>query len=503
MVLGLLGRTEGGYRSAGAQLVDAALLVTLPRQDAPPLRGPELPLPVLGAAIGLAGADPDVNPFHEAAIGSSILVGLAVALVTLTGGLLAGWPTGVAAGLMFLLTPGTWFAARTAGPEAAQLAAISLLLLAGAQTRPVGRAILGFLGLAAIAGAHHLGLAAVIPWLLAAHFLSPKTPGQAQRPGEIRLGKAGLSWWIALLGGAALLMLWPHLDQDAGKRLAVVVYEPFRTPHPAWLVLGEVRDQAIGRGPNWLQGSLAWLLRVPVLLGALAVVGATAAVRGTGAARPTTPDENGPRRALFALLLLLSLALVAALNGTPYYADTDGFAPAIPCLALLGALGLRATIRWTHAQRPAWPGPAIASAIVVITLGAQVADLTRAYPNEPAWRSPLIGGTAGAAALGMETRADLHLPHEWINWLNQSAPEGARISVQPEPPRARALLDTLRRHGILRADIESAAAYHATHAIVPRMPAQPLYTSLLRWYGEPLLKTEQEGVALLRLYQLQ
>ncbi|MEK7245276.1 MAG: threonine-phosphate decarboxylase, partial [Pseudomonadota bacterium] len=58
---------------------------------------------------------------------------------------------------------------------------------------------------------------------------------------------------------------------------------------------------------------------------------------------------------------------------------------------------------------------------------------------------------------------------ELIQWLPRLCPK-ARVAVEPDWDRFRRFLETLRTRGVLRADIEPAAPYHATHVLVQRRP---------------------------------
>ena len=478
--LGTLG--SAGYRAAGIRLAARADAIrTGPLREA--LAGPEAPLPTLIACLGTLAFK---TPLRSASAAGAACLALAAAVIALLGWRLAGLSGGLLAAGLFVCTPGTLFHARTLGPEAAITLATTLLLAAATLRHTVRSALLATGALLACLASSNEGVLLAIPWLLAAPLAD--WPSQERRTGAVRLPPLAPAALVPVLVAPILLFwLWPHLAEDGGKRWLAFLTHPFEAPHPAMVVLGDVRDQAIGRAPSFVMGLLQILTRVPLPVLALATLGAWR-VLASGAPL---------RRASFAVLGLLTVMVVQSIAGGPYYAGTDGVMPMLPFLAVLAGIGGAAIL---GAVRDLWPRrrPALAAAGVGAALLLPVPiELVRSFPMEPAARSSLVGGTRGAAALGFETRTDSLLPASTVDWLNDALPERARLAAFPQSGDYRAIIEGLKRHGLLRPDIEWSETYAATHVLTPRAPGEPLFASAVMDLGEPLYVLERDGVRLL------
>ncbi len=455
-------RSTGGYRAPAAPIIEAS--------DGD-FERPVLPLNVATATIGRRLAADDPDPFHAAALGGALAMALAVAVTVLTAAVIAGRFAALLTTAAILLTPATPYHAFTAGPEAAMVLASSLLVLAMAIRAPIPRAAVGLLALAACAAGHHAGLLAFLPWLAAAHFMSPKTEGPAERRCEIRLGRADFGWWLPLVAPIAVLMLWPHLDTDAGKRLAAIVVDPVRSPHPPWLVFGTAWDQTLSYAPNTLAGLMLTLIRPPPAITLTSIV-------GLGALTAYYKHHG-------ILTLTVTLLLVFGLNGSPYYAGHDGFAALIPPLSIASGVGAGVLAERAVGRIPI-PRTAGLALVGFITLGPAGIDTMKYWSNAPAHRVAPFGGAAG-----VESRTDAEIPMALVDWMNAELPKGARVCFVPEEAGLRPLLDTLRERGILRRDIRTSAPYDATHAIRFRMPGHPLYSESGAWLSTPAIALEQ------------
>ncbi len=501
LALTLTSPFAGGYRAAGLDLLDASDAYRATRaagaDDA--LTGPDLPLPVLVTNLGTSLSSED-NPVTAGSLGGTLAMALAVAITALTATHLAGWVWGLVATLMMLLIPGTLFHARTLGPEATVALSYALLMYASVQKRPPVQLVLGVLGLLACLMSSHESLVMVVPWIIAAHFLAPR-PDTTTTPGTVALGRVSPAVLLpVILAPWLLFIVWPHLH-SAGEgitRWVAVIYDPFRAAHPPFMVLGEAYDQSVTRAPNAGHGLLLFLLRMPLTVGVLAGLGAIRTVRAL------RRDGDRMRGGLFALAALATLALIFALNGSPYYNGTDGFAAALPMIALLATLGA-STLGRAVVERGPKGRPRLAAVMATVLLAVVIAptaiDLVRVHPFEPAYHNAVIGGPAGAAAHGMETRTDQLLPADVVNWMNAQLPKNAEVAFAPAAERYRKVLDQLTRRMLLREDIKSAAPYHATHVLVSRMPGHPLYSDLVGMGTTPLLTWSVAGVQHLAVYE--
>lgn len=486
--LGSALRGDGGFRPAGLTLLAEAAKVQ--SHDAEALKGPALPLPVLVTAKGRTWfGGPD--PVSAGAAGGALLMGLAGAFITLAGFNLGGWLGGLGALLGFTLYPGTLFHARTLGPEATITASYALLLLAATMRRPIPQAALGTVGLLCCLASAHESILMIIPWLAAAHFLAPRGTPNDELKGTTPLGRVAPAVFVPVLAAPLLLIaLWPHLEVDLVKRWTAVIYDPFRHAHPAVLVMGEVRDQVVTRGPNALQGALVTLSRIPLTLGLLAALG------GVGVIRDVKAGRTG-RRALFALLGLATVWLMFALNGSPNYAGLDGAMATVPMLCVLAALGL---VRVAAAARETRFEKLAPIVVPLLLLGPMALELAAVYPAEQAYHNALMGGPAGAAENGMETRTDAILPRDFVAAMNDQLPQRARVAPYPGADDYRRLLDDLKQWGLLRDDIESAAPYHATYLLIPRHPGEAHFGDLTNRLQNPSLVWEHGGVRHLMLH---
>jgi hypothetical protein len=497
---------ETGYRQVGVQLLDDIVVTTSQLrgnvdQPAPKLlSGPSLPIPVL---IGTAGAI-TVDREH-AATGATwagaIAMALAIVFTALACWQMGGGFAAVAAVLILWTTPGTFLHSRTLGPEAAIALAFSLLLWASVQKRERVSVVLGALSaLVMCLATTHEAIVLVIPWLIAGHFQAKRHAGGEPGKGRLRIGllSAG-SLLPVFLAPLLLFWLWPHLWDEGAKRWLQVLVSPYLDAHPPFLVSGEMRDQLVTRGPTFDQGILLFLLRLPLTTAALLGLGMVQICRGIR-------QRSTLRHGAFGLLALLTLVVLHALNGSPYYHGTDGFMSLMPFVAFLGAVGAvflcRAigTIAAEGLPRISRLVPALA---LILIIGPSAIDLARIYPMESAYHSVLIGGTQGAAKRGFETRTDVYLPAKMIRAINEHVPSySGRIAAEPGNDRYRPLIEGLKKHGVINPDIRTGEPYEATHMIVPRLPGHAMYREIRKtWSSQPLLAIDRAGVRHMALHR--
>ena len=482
-------RAAPEYRAAGLVLLDDAEAYRADSanpdaEEARPLSGPHAPAPVLIAALAIGSRGQDEDLVRAASRGGTLAVVAAAVLVALAAWRLVGAVGALGALAVFLLTPGTLYHARTLGPEATGMLAYAALIWAAVQGRPVVRGLAGAVALAFALGSSHESVVMVIVWGIAAAALAPRE-GAASLQGTLRLGRIEPADFVPILLAPALLfMVWPHLEADGLKSWIHFVSEPFRAHHPPYMIAGELYVQADAQGPGPLAGLLVFLTRVPLAVGILGGLGAVYATRAVA------DPERPARRALFAVLAVAALVLVFALNGSPYYAGLDGFALVVPMLAVLSGVGTAALWSALHAVWPRAlrvPAGLGASAVVALLLGTVALELALVHPSEPMYYNALVGGPSGGIERGMESRYGIALPDDVLQWLNESLPRQAEVAFFPESDEHRHLLDRLMRRGLVRADIKSAAPYHATHLVVPRMPAYPQYQDARAWTAGPVV----------------
>jgi hypothetical protein len=496
-------RSDAGYRAVGMVLyehvhsgVEAADRGSSVREA---FVQPQSPLPLGIALMGALSAD-TADRIWGATVAGAIAMALAVFFVGLAAWQLGGPVAGIAGMLLMLTLPGTLFHARTLGPEAGIACAFALLLWVSvhSQTR-LWVATLATVAFLAALGSSHEAILLFIPWVAAAIYTAPKDDASEGTPGRIHLGAIPLGTFLPLVAGPLLLFwLWPHLSVAGGSRWIHLLTEPYRTSHPPFLVLGEVRDQVMdGQGPNGLHGLLLFLLRMPLTTAALALFGAIRVAR-------SLRDKGSLSRAAFALFGALTLMTVIVLNGSPYYAGQDGFMALAPFVVLLAALGTGVLARAIQARWlqpiPIPTGIAV-MAVVLVLVGPAAVELAVVYPMEPTYHNTLVGGVPGAVERGLETRTDTYLPTSTLNWLNQRLASGhARIGFAVASEEYRPFMMRLNRFGVLDPGIGTAEPYDATHVFVPRRPGEPLFDDVMASWSEPVYVFEHLGVRHLALY---
>jgi len=457
------------------------------------------PLPLGIALVGALSVDP-ADRIWGATVAGAIAMALAVVCVGLAAWQLGGAVAGIAGVLLMLTLPGTLFHARTLGPEAGIVCAFALLLWVSVQPqRRLWVATLATLAFLAALGSSHEAILLFIPWVIAAIWTAPKENSSGGTPGRIHLGAIPMGTFLPLVAAPLLLFwLWPHLSVDGGSRWIHLLTEPYRTPHPSFLILGEAHHQLMdGQGPNGLHGLLLFLLRIPLTTGALALFGAIRVVR-------SLRGQGLLSRAAFALFGTLTLMTIMALNGSPYYAGQDGVMALVPFVVLLAAVGtgvLARAIQVRWLQRLPFPTGIAVLAVVLVLVAPAAVELAVVYSMEPTYHNTLVGGVLGVVERGLETRTDTYLPTSTVNWLNQRLASGdARIGFAVASEEYRPFMLRLIRFGVLEPGIGTAEPYDATHVFVPRRPGEPLFDDVMASWSEPAYVFEHLGVRHLALY---
>ena len=307
--------------------------------------------------------------------------------------------------------------------------------------------------------------------------------GRARRRGVARRALAVLGA-MALLGPALFYALWPWLWHDTAARLAA--YARFHLDHVYYNMefLGRNYWQPpMPRGYAWLMtaatvpsvtlvafaaglgASLRDYLRVSGA--ALASSFARALRRGAARARRTVVDEsaqpglrptNQPllESPSTALLWLLATAIQYAAwlsPATPIFGGTKHWMTAYPFVALFAGTGVAALARLArHLQRRPSGGrvPLVELAIGASALAAPTVEAMHARRFGLTSYTPLVGGAAGAANLGLNRGF----------WGYTTAAVAAHLD-EVAPPRGRVFLhdtawpawEMLQRDGVVRRDL--------------------------------------------------
>jgi 4-amino-4-deoxy-L-arabinose transferase-like glycosyltransferase len=330
-----------------------------------------------------------------------------------------------------------------------------------------------------VAAAHTAGV------LVISRFLAERER-QAARP---ELGRAAASLGaMAVLGPLVFVGLWPWIWHDtlprlrdyAGFHLNHEYYNMelfgrnyFQPPMPrsyafvmtaatvpgvtlllfalglgsrAWMRYGEsVHLLLSGRAPGWLARRAAWWRRV-------------VPERRPGSAEA----RRGPTASTELLWLLSILAIYAAWLSpkTPIFGGTKHWMTAYPFLALFAGCGFDDVVRAARAQAVRWrkrfPGllrraslPALAGVLGAAAFASPVVQTARSHPWGLSSYTPLVGGAAGAATLGLNRTFWGYTTGAVADYLN-TAPRGAAVFLHDTAPSA---WDMLLTDGRLRKDL--------------------------------------------------
>lgn len=293
---------------------------------------------------------------------------------------------------------------------------------------------------------------------------------------------------MLVLGPLVFFTLWPWLWFDPIERARE--YVEFHLNHyPIYLLyFGTVfeRPFAPWHAPFVLTG-----LTVPAPVLFLAAAGAAfgVGVVRDRVARRSVADDPGRREGdlvLFTLLHAVFTIGVVAFSGAPKYGGVKLFLPFFPFLCLLagyGALRLGESVR----------GQGRALRGVVWSLGpaaalVSLAVLLRFGEHGLSQYNAAAGGLRGATALGME-RQYYDVPfREMIRWLNENAPENARIHYLPNHWEYERTFRWYHRAGELRSDVRATKSERAADIVILT------HERRFRRYGNDLLRYRDRRV---------
>lgn len=259
-----------------------------------------------------------------------------------------------------------------------------------------------------------------------------------------RLPAAWLS--MGVLGPLLFLALWPWLWHDTVARLHE--YVAFHTGHEYYNMefLGRTYwKPPMPRGYAWLMT----LATVPLVTLALAAVGALTA--------PRLP-KNHRHFAFWAVSIAASYAPWLS-SGTPIFGGTKHWMTAYPFLCLLAARGfsiLCARLGAWAAERKL-PERAVAPLVGASLSVAPLVMTIRSHPFALSFYTPVVGGAAGAATLGLNRTFWGYTTGSLAGFLNERAAPGASIFVHDTALQS---WDMLREDGRIREDLRGTLAIH-------------------------------------------
>jgi hypothetical protein len=411
---------------------------------------------------------------------SAAMHGVLVALIYIFAGALWGHGVGLLAALFTLLLPRPFFHAGLATFDGAVVTVWLAVLLAYWQALSSRRWCL-WLGVAygvALATKHNAWFlpAVIVPHYLWVSLMRGRAlagAGDAGPAGPDRILGRVRSWprwtWrgalatqplvfvsLLVLGPLVLIALWPWLWFDTSTHLAAWVKFHLHHVHYNFEYLGVNRNAA---PYPWHVPVVTTLLVVPVvttlaaLAGGILMIaartwpwvarvcpGLCGAASGTaaGAASGTAARGGSPgsvRRDAPALLLLLSAAVAMGpflIGRAPIFGAEKHWAPAMPTLCILAALGLVAIARlavhalvaagWLAEPRARRARPVVIALLAVTSLAAAAIETVRAQPYALTCYNALAGGAPGGADLGMNRQFWGYAVRGVLPYLNQLAP---------------------------------------------------------------------------------
>jgi hypothetical protein len=170
------------------------------------------------------------------------------------------------------------------------------------------------------------------------------------------------------------------------------------------------------------------------------VVASARALVAPIAPRPAPLDETSPvgpdaRRTAFFWLLNLNLPLaIIAYPTTPHFGGTKHWHPAYPFLCLFGGLGVAWMSKQLVASLPSlrlratrWlPATVLAPMVALVALPGFI-ETKRSHPHGLSHYTPLVGGPAGGATLGLNRGFWGYETGALVDWLKQHLPNGGRV----------------------------------------------------------------------------
>lgn len=391
-----------------------------------------------------------------------LLGALGVAVVYLWGARALGRPAALVAALSFGFMPRVFYHAHLACFDLP----VSVLLLCtvyayarSLETRRLRWAIAAglFYGLS-LATKHNAWL---LPFALLAQLLVLR--GSAWfRGAKLEVPRA--LWCMAAFGPLVLYVSWPWIWFDTFERLTE--YVRFHTAHDYYNMefLGETYwKPPMPRAYAWTM-TLATVPLVTLILFAVGVLDTLLAFVG----RRVRNEPGHPRQSITGSvatdLLWLSCVLVNYApwwsSDTPIFGGTKHWIGAYPFLCLLAGRGFVVTLsRWTRSpvgsrsRLARWVSPLAGVSVVL----GPVLMTARSHPWGLSFYTPLVGGAAGAASLGLNRTFWGYTTGAVTAPLNEHAPPGAAVYLHDT---AFSSWEMLLRDGRVRRDLRGTLAIH-------------------------------------------
>jgi len=257
---------------------------------------------------------------------------------------------------------------------------------------------------------------------------------------------------MALVGPIVVFVLWPWLWHDTLTRVAD--YARFHLQHEYYNM--ELFGRTYWEPP--MPRSYAWVMTLATVPIVTLVAGAIGAARSLFTAAKQTrarePLEHGGEPLLWGIAVLVCYAPWLR-DSTPIFGGTKHWMTAYPFLALFVASGFEASILATRKLVAALRNGWFAYVVALVVLAPSVRESLHAHPWGLGAYTPLVGGTPGAASLGLNRSFWGYNTGAVVDYLNREVPEGGRVYIHDT---AWPSWEMLQEDGRLRPDIRAVSA---------------------------------------------
>ncbi len=283
----------------------------------------------------------------------------------------------------------------------------------------------------------------ILPAVFIAHalFIQKLSFVRGLRRGELTVPLSLLA--MAALGPLVFIGLWPWLWHDTLARFQW--YASFHLHHDYYNI------EFLGR--NWFTppfprayAPVMILATVPSVTILLALIGMSRRLRSLvtqwnhSVRQSLSPLSNSnasigdpaARDILFMLSIGASLSPWLLSSSTPIFGGTKHWLPAYPFLCVFAGLGFswaRAQLVHTLRARPNWQVSLANAAMFVAVLAAPFAVTKHSHPFGLTAYVPVVGGTAGAADLGLNRGFWGFTTQSANAYLSSNAPQGATVFI--------------------------------------------------------------------------
>ncbi len=236
---------------------------------------------------------------------------------------------------------------------------------------------------------------------------------------------------MAAIGPLLLIALWPWLWHDPAARF--LEYARFHLEHDYYNM--ELLGRNYFRPP--MPRSYAPLMTaatVPLVTLALGVLGVVAAGRGLAGALLRRAPGGAARSSALLWALAIGASYGAWLSSdTPIFGGTKHWMTAYPFFALFAAAGFVAAgrravllvrgVRGTPRWRLAW------ASLAALVVASPAYQAIHAHPFALTAYTPLVGGAAGAASLGLNRSFWGYTTGAVVEYLNREVPKNGKVYI--------------------------------------------------------------------------